>query len=104
MSPAGIAGVFLCPVDHPEVDAAVLRELAAALRPGHIVLPVADGRRGHPALFGAGLFGELREAPADVGARAVVRRDAGRVIEVPAGRGILVDVDTPEEYRRLRED
>ena len=102
--PAGIQGAFLCPVDHPDVDETVLRALAAASRPDGVVLPVWEGRRGHPALFGADLFTELRQAPADVGARAVVRRDPGRVIEVAAGRGVVVDVDTPEEYRRFRRD
>jgi CTP:molybdopterin cytidylyltransferase MocA len=102
--PDGIQGAFLCPVDHPAVDETVLLALAAASRPDHVVLPVWEGRRGHPALFGADLFAELRHAPASVGARAVVRRDPGRVIEVDAGRGILVDVDTPDEYRRFRGD
>jgi molybdenum cofactor cytidylyltransferase len=102
--PAGLRGVFLCPVDHPAVDEGVLCALADACRPDGVVLPVWEGRRGHPALFGAELFAELRQAPASVGARAVVRSDPGRVIEVDAGKGILVDVDTPEEYRRFRED
>jgi molybdenum cofactor cytidylyltransferase len=97
-----VDGVFLCPVDHPDVGSRVVQDLAAAFLPGHIIVPVAKGRRGHPVLFAAELIDELRQAPPSEGARAVVRRDPRRVIEIEAGPGVLCDVDTPDEYRRFR--
>ena len=97
--PSSVSGAFLCPVDHPDVAAEDLRALRGALAPGRVVVPVVDGRRGHPVLFAADLFAELRACSLEVGARAVVRADPERVIEVPAGSGVLLDVDTPEEYR-----
>ena len=99
--PPGLAGFFVCPVDHPRTRAATLVELATALRPGGIVVPVHAGRRGHPALFAAGLLRELLSAPADQGARAVVRAVPGRVVEHPAGPEVLVDVDRPADYEAL---
>jgi molybdenum cofactor cytidylyltransferase len=97
-----VAGAFLCPVDHPEVTVGDIESLARGFRPGRIVIPVNGGRRGHPVLFAAELFPELMSAPLELGARAVVRAEPSRVIEVPASAGVLRDVDTPEEYRAYR--
>ncbi len=102
--PEGLGGLFLCPVDHPQVGADLIPALEAALRPGVVVVPVHGGRRGHPVLFSAELFAELRTVPLAAGARAVVRADPGRVVEVPAGAGVLVDIDTRDEYDSLRRD
>ena len=102
--PNGLDGLFLCPVDHPLVDAKLLRSLADALKPGVVVVPGHQGRRGHPVLFSAALFPELMAVPLSQGARAVVRADPGRVVEVAAGEGVLADIDTPDEYSRLRSD
>lgn len=102
--PDGLAGLFLCPVDHPQVTSEVLSGLAAALRPGRVAVPVHGGRRGHPVLFAAELFSELRSVPLTAGARAVVRADPGRVVEVAAGAGVLADIDTPAEYDSLSRD
>ncbi|HEY7065956.1 MAG TPA: nucleotidyltransferase family protein [Chloroflexota bacterium] len=88
-------------VDHPLIDPAVVGAVIAAFassgRP--IVVPVHEGRRGHPVLFAARLIPELLAAPLDQGARAVVRAHADEVLEVPApAPGILADIDTPELY------
>lgn len=99
--PDGLAGFFVCPVDHPRTRAATITDLAAALRRGGIVVPVHDGRRGHPVLFAADLLDELLAAPADRGARAVVWAVPERVVERPGGPDVLVDVDRPEDYDAL---
>jgi molybdenum cofactor cytidylyltransferase len=102
--PAQLNGLFLCPVDHPRVESSLISRLAAAYQPGLVVVPVHAGRRGHPVLFAAELFPELRAVPLEEGARAVVRADPGRVIEVSAGVGVLTDIDTPAEYDSLQQD
>jgi len=102
--PAGLDGLFLCPVDHPRVETELIAKLAAEFQPGLVVVPIHGGRRGHPVLFAADLFAELRTAPLDEGARAVVRADPGRVLEVPADAGILADIDTQDEYESLKPD
>jgi CTP:molybdopterin cytidylyltransferase MocA len=51
-------------------------------------------------LFAARLFAELHAADRTLGARAVVRAHDDR-IELPVpDRGVVQDVDTPEDYRR----
>jgi molybdenum cofactor cytidylyltransferase len=99
--PPGLAGCFLCPVDHPAVEAPLLVRMMAALRPSCIVVPESSGRRGHPVLFAAELFDELHAAPLKEGARAVVRADADRIISVEADSGVLADVDTPDDFKAL---
>jgi molybdenum cofactor cytidylyltransferase len=61
----------------------------------------ADGR-GHPVLFAAALFAELRAVSGDRGAREVIARDPGRVVEVEVAGPMPPDVDTPADYERLR--
>jgi CTP:molybdopterin cytidylyltransferase MocA len=51
------------------------------------------------------LFDELRKAPLDQGARAVVHAHADRIVNVPVeDEGCLVDVDTPADYDALMRD
>lgn len=93
---APVSSVLLWPVDHPFVQlASVLAILAASERGGaHIVVPVHDSRRGHPAWFHRDTWRELMTV-ADGGARAVMRADPARVLEIEVpDRGILRDIDT----------
>ena len=88
-------GVFIAPVDTPRVQAATLRRMIAALGPAPLVVPTFGGRRGHPALFAAGLFEAIRHAPAGEGARAVVHARADRLDLDCGDPAVLEDFDTP---------
>lgn len=101
----GARGVLVSPVDLPLVSAAVVRRvLAETHRRFAIVRPTHGGRSGHPVYFDRVIFTELRQADPTLGARSVVRADPSRVLDVEVDdAGILTDVDTPEEYERLRE-
>lgn len=96
--------LVLHPVDHPLVEGATVAALVAAAAgdpDAHVVVPVLDGRTGHPVLLRRDLFAELLEPELPEGARTVVRRDRDRVLEVPvADRGILADLNTLADYRR----
>lgn len=95
--------LVILPVDHPRVDSATVSALVEAFAQGddHLVLPVYEGRSGHPILVAGPLLDELQEPDLAEGARTVVRRhrEAARLLDVP-DRGILVDIDTLPEYRR----
>ena len=68
-----------------------------------IVRPAIDDRHGHPVLFDGTLFEELRRAPLEAGAKAVVRAHERDIVNVPVDdEGCLVDVDTPAEYEALQ--
>lgn len=101
--PPEAPGTFFCPADHPLFLPDTVRALrvAFARRPAPIIAPTYKGRRGHPVVFHRDLFPELLEDGLPEGARTVVRRYVARRIEVPVeDPGILVDIDTPADYRR----
>jgi molybdenum cofactor cytidylyltransferase len=65
-----------------------------------IVRPETNGRRGHPVIFDRAVFDELRQAPLEIGARAVVNAHSSEIVNQPVDDpGCIVDIDTPEEYR-----
>lgn len=104
--PCDVTAFFLVPADMPLVRAATLIRLAAEwdARPGGILYPCHEGRRGHPPLISVTYVPEiLREAPPE-GLRELLARHAkdARSIEL-ADPGIVADLDTPEEYRRWAE-
>jgi len=99
----GCHGIMVWPVDRPLVTAHLCVGLLQAFwtsgKP--IIVPVFDGKRGHPVIFSKDIFDELRNAPAGVGARAVLQSDPSRICHVETQEeGILMNIDTPEEYRR----
>jgi CTP:molybdopterin cytidylyltransferase MocA len=98
----GADAVLLHPVDHPLVEPATIDRVAEALASGALAaVPTWEARRGHPGGFGRALFAELRAAPPERGARAVLAANAARVVHVPGGPGCVAGVDTPEQYARL---
>jgi molybdenum cofactor cytidylyltransferase len=93
--------------DMPEVGAGDVDRLIAAFDPGagrEICRAVSEaGTPGHPVLFGRRYFAALAGLTGDAGAREVVRGAGERVAEVvTAGRGAVVDLDTPEAWEAWR--
>ncbi len=94
-------GVMICPVDHPFVSQAVLVEMLRVFWTSgkRIIVPVFHGRRGHPVIFATGLLDDLRSAPAEAGARAVLRMNPEDIAEVDVDEeSILMNIDTPGDY------
>ncbi|MGH9392498.1 MAG: nucleotidyltransferase family protein, partial [Vicinamibacteria bacterium] len=99
-------GCLVLPVDHPDASPEIVDLLIARYEkmPRPILLPVCQGRRGHPVLFSRAVFDEIRRAPESVGARQVVWDHQGDLLEVEVpDPGIGRDVDTPGDYRSFRE-
>lgn len=97
------------PVDLPLLRPSDVAVLAAAFagRPAgiEIVVPTHEGRRGHPACFQASLAAEFLALPPGEPGHAVVRRDPGRVLELPLENPWLVrDIDGPEDLAAVREE
>jgi molybdenum cofactor cytidylyltransferase len=100
--PAEADAIVLCLVDNPLISADVVNRLVDGFgKTGkQIVLPVFDGRRGHPALFARSLFDELVNAPMDEGARHVLSSNEDKILEVDVlDRAVLTSIDTPADYR-----
>ena len=99
-----VEAAVVCLVDHPCVSSRLMQALIEKFRGSGkaIVLPTYQGRRGHPVLFAASLFDELRAAPLDVGARHVVHQHAAEVLEVPTDEeGIALNTNDRAAYQKI---
>ena len=104
----GTEGLILCPVDHPLVSAALVARLIEAFDQNPkaaIVVPTYRGRRGHPVVFRAPLYGELLGASLAVGARQVVWAHAAEVVEVPTDEeGVVLNLNDAATLQRAMEN
>jgi CTP:molybdopterin cytidylyltransferase MocA len=98
-----VAAFFLLPGDLPLVRSATLARLAAEwdARPQGILYPCHQGARGHPPLIAADYIPEILTAEPAGGLRELLERHAGAARGVECDDpGILIDLDTPEEYQQ----
>jgi molybdenum cofactor cytidylyltransferase len=104
--PADADGAIVCLGDMPQVDATLIDRLLAAFDPEKgalAVVPTMDGKRGNPVVWSRRFFPELAELGGDVGAKHLIASYPEAVAEVAvAGRGALVDVDTPDALKALK--
>ena len=92
-------------VDIPRVRRDTVAALVHAWRTSRapIVRPAVGARHGHPVIFDRATFADVRAAPPAVGAKAVIGAWRDRVLDLPTDdEGVLVDVDTPQEYDAFR--
>jgi molybdenum cofactor cytidylyltransferase len=97
--PPGTDGLLLCLIDHPLISGALVADLIEQFYSlkMKIVLPVYQGRRGHPVIFSSALYEELLNAPANDGARAVVWANAAEVAEVgTTEQGCVLNLNDPQ--------
>jgi molybdenum cofactor cytidylyltransferase len=105
-SPSDEDGWLLVPADHPVLWAEVIELMQRRFDRGdcRILVPTCEGRRGHPTIFGWELTKEVADLPTDVGLNTLLRIHADDVVELPVDDPrILIDLDTPEDYRKLRD-
>ena len=95
--------LMLYPVDFPLVKTDTIKQIIGefAKHRNGIISPAYKGRMGHPVLISVGYFDEIKNAPADKGARVVIHNYEGkpdlRLIDVD-DEGIRFDIDTKEDY------
>lgn len=99
------AAILIVLADQPLVTAAHLKKLIATWSGDdrEIVASTFDGNTGPPILFPEKTFDALSELSGDSGAKKLLQNNAFvvRSVEFPAAR---LDVDTPEDLRRLAQD
>lgn len=99
-----IAGWAVVLGDQPHLRPEPLRQLLAchAQNPGKICQPTSSGRSGHPVILPASALEELKSA------RAATLKDFLKLTATPRVQcemnepGLLLDMDTPEDYKRLK--
>jgi molybdenum cofactor cytidylyltransferase len=96
-------GVLLLLIDHPLISSALVGELIEAFYSSRkpIVLPVYDGRRGHPLIFSSALYDELLRAPLDTGARSVVWAHSSEIQVVQTNEeGCVLNLNDPDTLQK----
>jgi CTP:molybdopterin cytidylyltransferase MocA len=101
--PAQTDGIVVLLIDHPLISGVLVGELIDSFYSSgkSIVLPVYEGRRGHPVIFSSSLYQELMNAPLETGARSVVWAHAGDVQVVQTNEeGCVLDLNDPDTLRK----
>ncbi len=99
----GNESVLVYPCDHPLVLPGTLSSLfrEAGNRPWQIIIPRYQGRNGHPVIFPRALLDEIFRKPT---LRHIIREHPANVSVVDTDdAGVVLDMDTPEEYRIARD-
>lgn len=103
--PAESGGAVFLLADQPHIPVELIRALVekhhTSLSPW--LAPMVEDRRANPVLFDRVTFPALQTLSGDTGGRAVMRQFPAAYLPWHDSR-ILLDVDTPEDYRRLLEE
>jgi len=90
--------------DQPFVRAETLNQLIACHQESkpQITIPIYKGFRGNPVLLDRSVFAELQSLTGDVGCRAIFGNHTENIRKLAVEDiGILLDLDSQEEYRKL---
>jgi len=101
----GGAPLLVCPGDLPALRAATVAELQRRLLAAGagLAVPVWRGRRGHPLAIAPSLIPKMERLDPGRGLRHLLDLHAGDLLRVEVNDpGCLADLDTPEDYERLR--
>ena len=100
--PGDTEAILICLVDNPFITKEIVNSIISKFKKTgeKIIIPVFNKKKGHPALFAESLFNELLSAPAEQGARYVVHANKKNILELETTeKGILIGINTPEDYR-----
>jgi len=103
--PDPVDSVLLTPADLPRLNAPLIAMMLNGFQrlSRGILVPVWQGRRGHPLIFAAQYRQEILERYDGVGLRGLLAAHPEDVTEWPApDAAVLEDLDTPDEYWRTR--
>jgi molybdenum cofactor cytidylyltransferase len=94
-------GFVIALADMPFITSSTIKAVADAVASGNrIVIPVYQGRRGHPVGFTAEFREALKGIQGDEGARSIVRQYQTSVVEIEVGdAGIVRDIDHPADLQ-----
>ena len=106
-SGAGVDACLLIPADMPLVRCSTVTRLCEAFyRSGApVVYPVFEQRRGHPVVISSRLFPAILSGDGTGGLHALLAQFDGEAHrESVLDEGILIDLDTPADYQKAKEE
>jgi len=89
--------------DQPGITTGLVNEMVNAFKTANkgILVPVHQGKRGHPILFSSRYCNEIMTCYEDIGLRGLAETHADDVFELNVSSpAVLCDMDWPEDYRR----
>jgi molybdenum cofactor cytidylyltransferase len=96
-----VDAIMIFPGDQPLISPELIQLLTDNYNKTdkEIIIPVYEGRRGHPILIGSSLMGEIEKLDPETGLRGLSLEYPYAVLEVNSNDpGIIKDFDTYEEY------
>jgi molybdenum cofactor cytidylyltransferase len=102
--PASVEAVLIALGDQPLMPPSIIPALLAARRtsPKLIVAPRYRDGQGNPVVFKREIFPELLRLTGDQGARPIIQKEPARVEWVELDLPMPPDVDTPDDYEKIR--
>lgn len=102
-SPSADDAWMLAPTDMPKIDPKLIAEVNVAgfRTPDTVTVPRVGRHRGHPVFFPWGFASQVAELGSDEGVNAIVQRSKPCLLDT-SHQGALMDLDTPEQYARMR--
>lgn len=92
---------FLLPGDIPFVKKDVFIKLFS--KKGDVIIPIFQGRKGHPVLINSSLINEILDEPEDSNLKLFINKKGFTTAEVQ-DESILIDIDTEEDYLNFKEN
>lgn len=93
--------IFLCPADMPLISPETISLMAG--QESGVIIPVCEGRKGHPVCISKALVPALLSHDGTDGLRGALKPFSRDIFHLPVGdAGILTDADTMEDYRKIR--
>ena len=99
--------IMIALADQPVIDSRVVNDLIEEFcrHSKGIIVPVYQGKRGHPVVFSVKYKKELLKLGGDVGGKEIVAQHPNDVLEVPVeSRGISIDIDNLSDYEQLAQN
>ena len=102
--PASVDAALIALGDQPSLAPSIIPALLAARRtsPKLIVAPRYRDGQGNPVVFKREIFPELLRLTGDQGARLIIQKEPARVEWVDLDLPMPPDVDTPDDYEKIR--
>jgi molybdenum cofactor cytidylyltransferase len=101
--PAHIDAVLVILGDQPLVEPQTIDLILAAYwqGAGEIIAPVYGSQRGNPVLIGRRYFPDLQALPRSSAPRDLLKKHPVHLVQVDSD-SVLLDIDDPQQYQRLR--
>ena len=103
--PGSAQAALILLADQPFITCGIIDAVISAYEENKkgIVLPVHEGRRGHPLLLGMRYREEIGRLSPEIGLKELLRKHPGDIFEVPVRDGaVLRDIDDRDDYFRAK--